>query len=82
MAVTDEFYTFNLMEIHVKNVLEFQGFLHCILFITKVKPFQVTIDRSSFEKQQKSFLIIEHCGRVRSNSDFMVSERVECLYFE
>ena len=45
VAVIDESYTFDLMEIHVKNLdLEFQGqniffFLHCILFVAKVKVF-------------------------------------------
>ena len=37
---------------------------------------------SSFlEKWPQSFLIISHYGCVRSNSDFMFLERVECLYF-
>ena len=37
--VIDEFYTFDLMEMHVKNLdFEFQSqilFLHCILLVTR-----------------------------------------------
>ena len=68
LAIIDEFYTFDLIEIHVKNRkieldFKFQGqkfsSLHCILLITKVKLFHRSQPNySSLEKWQKSFLII------------------------
>ena len=53
-VIMDEFYTSDLMEIHVKNLLqidlEFQSqhffLLHYILFSTKKKFFQETIGRN------------------------------------
>ena len=38
VAITDEFYIFDLMNFKVKKI----SFSHCILFIMKVKLFQAT----------------------------------------
>ena len=60
--VIDEFYTFDLMEIHVKNLdLEFQIqkiFLHCILLITKVK---LIVLLKNGKKVPYSFNIADTC---------------------
>ena len=53
VAIIDEFYTIDLMEIHVKNLPQNLNlkvttffFRHCTPFITKVKLFQATIGRN------------------------------------
>ena len=77
LAIRDEFYTFDLIEIHVEPVAKltltlnfkiFFLFLHCILLVAKVKLFQGIIGRNPdncLEKWQKS-----------SNSDFMVLDQI------
>ena len=70
MTIVDKFYTFDLMEVLVKNLTQNWSwswisqffFLFCIPFIAKVK-----LDQG---KMGKKFL--DHLGRVRPNSDFMV----------
>ena len=63
MAVVDEFYTFDLIETRARNFSRFPA-LSSTHHEGKIVPRK---QNSSFEKWQKSW-----CGRVRSNSDFMV----------
>ena len=75
MVIIDEFYTCKKSAVKLIVILNFKiktCFLYCILFVTKVKQFQGSIGRNLMVLLKNGKKIIQHCERVRFNSDFMV----------
>ena len=74
VVIIDKF--FDLMKIQLNFRVKICFFLlDCILFIREVKLFQGTISRDLIvflKNDKKSFFVIQRCGRMRANSDFMV----------